>query len=173
MHHHRLFHFAVAALVCGSVPAAFAQESRQELVQKIAAAQGVQDQFEQQLADQRESLKGYGAKLLGDIVGQSGGEASDAQKAAFDRFLIRCTQMFSARELAAKWVASYGADLSVSDLREILKHYDSPIGKKEVAANKAAMSAFSAWMNNEGQARTTALLTGLMKDLQQPAPAKR
>lgn len=169
MHHHRLAHFAVAALICACGPTAFAQENRQELVQRIAVAQGIQDQFEQQLADQRESLKGYGAKLLGDIVAQSGGEASDAQKAAFDRFVLRCAQMFSGKELAAKWVASYGADLSVSDLREILKHYESPIGKKEVAANKAAMSAFSAWMNSEGQARTGAMIAGLMKDLQLPA----
>lgn len=172
MHHHRLVYFAVATLICAGMPTAFAQETRQELVQKIAIAQGVQAQFEQQLADQRESLKGYGAKLLGDIVGQSGGEASDAQKAAFDRFVQRCAQMFSGKELAAKWVASYGADLSVSDLREILKHYESPIGQKEVAANKAAASAFSAWMNSEGQARTGVLLAGLMKDLQ-PVPAKR
>jgi len=77
--------------------------------------------------------------------------------------------MFSAKELAAKWAASYGADLSVSDLREILQHYQSPIGKKEVIANKAAMAAFSVWMSNEAHARTDVLIAGLMKDLQPPA----
>lgn len=169
MHHHRLLHFAVAALVCVSVPTAFAQESRQELVHKIALAQGLQDQFEQQLADQRESLKGYGAKLLADVAAQSGDKASAREQAAFDRFVSRGAQMFSAKELAAKWAASYGSDLSVSELREILKHYESPIGKREVAANKAAMSGFSAWLNSESQARTQVLLAGLVKDLQPPA----
>ena len=107
--------------------------------------------------------------VLAGGVAQSGGEASDAQKAAFDRFVLRCAQMFSGKELAAKWVASYGADLSVSDLREILKHYESPIGKKEVAANKAAMATFSVWMNREAQSRAEVLIAGLMKDLQPPA----
>ncbi|MES2611107.1 MAG: DUF2059 domain-containing protein [Pseudomonadota bacterium] len=169
MHHHRLFHVAVAALVCACAPTAFAQETRQELVQKIQVAQGIQDQFEKQLADQREALKGYGAKLLGDIAAQTGGEASARDKAAFDRFLQRCAQMFSGKELAAKWAASYGADLSTDDLREVLAHYESPIGKKEVRANKAAMAAFSAWMNAESQVRTEALIAGLLKDLQPSA----
>lgn len=169
MHHHRLFHFAVAALICACGPTAFAQETRQELVQKIQVAQGVQEQFEKQLADQRESLKGYGAKLFGDIVAQSGGVASAKEKAAFDRFLQRCAQMFSGKELAAKWAASYGADLSIDDLREILAHYESPIGKKEVRANQAAMAAFSAWLNAESQARTEALIGGLLRDVQPSA----
>lgn len=173
MHHHRFaLHFAAAALLSLSLPTAFAQETRQELVQKIQAVQGIQDQFEKQLADQREALKGYGAKLLGDIAAQSGGEASAKDKAAFDRFLQRCAQMFSGKELAAKWAASYGADLSIEDLREILAHYESPIGKKEVRANKAAMAAFSAWMNAESQTRTDALIGGLLKDLQSPPKGK-
>ena len=168
-HHHRLAHFAIAALISSAAPAAFAQETRQELVQKIAVAQGLQDQFEQQLADQRESVKGYGAKMLADVVAENGGKATAREKAAFDKFLARSAQMFSAKELAAKWVASYGADLSVSDLREILKHYESPIGKKEVAANKAAMATFSVWMNREAQSRAEVLIAGLMNDLQPPA----
>ncbi len=169
MHHHRLFHFAVAALIISAAPAAFAQEGRQELVQKILVVQGLQEQFEQQLADQRKSLEGYGTKMLEDVLAQEGRKATAREKAAFDRFVTRGAQMFSAKELAAKWAASYGADLSVSDLREILQHYQSPIGKKEVIANKAAMAAFSVWMSSEAHARTDALIAGLMKDLQPPA----
>ncbi len=170
MIHHRLLSFAVAALICGAAVPAFAQETRQELVQKISVAQGIHGMFEQQLADQRESLRGYGAKLLIDMVAQSGGEATAKEKAAFERFVSRAAKALSAKELSDKWVASYGTDLSTSDLQEILKYYPSPIGKKDVAATKAAMKVFSAWLNTESQARTNLLVAELMKDLQ---PVKR
>ncbi|MFI8619284.1 hypothetical protein ACIGHN_27710 [Acidovorax sp. NPDC077693] len=168
----RLIIKTAVAVICFSGSLAFAQDTRLELVQRIATAQGVQDQIERQLEDQKASLQGYGQRMFDDLVAQSGGNATEAQKAAFDRFVQRCAQMFSAKELVAKWVENYGAQLSTSDLHKILKHYKSPIGKREVVANTVAIVAVSAWVNNESEVRMSALLAELVKDLQ-AVPEKR
>lgn len=167
MKHNILFSLAVAAAIGISTSSSFAQDTRVELIDRISAAQGVTDMFEQQIAQQQKSLQGYGAKLINDAVIQNGGQPSDQDKAVFERFVGRAARIFTAKELSAKWVENYGARLSTDDLREILKYYESPVGKRDAAANQAAMAAFSEWMANEAQTRTTALVSELLKELQQ------
>lgn len=167
MKHNILFSLAVAAAIGISTSSSFAQDTRVELIERISAAQGVTDMFEQQIAQQQKSLQGYGAKLINDAVIQNGGQPSDQDKAVFERFVGRAARIFTAKELSAKWVENYGARLSTDDLREILKYYESPVGKRDAAASQAAMAAFSEWMANEAQTRTTALVSELLKELQQ------
>jgi hypothetical protein len=159
----------VSSLVFAS-PASFAQDTRAALVQRIAAAQGLEEMFEQQLAAQRDSMKSYASKLFEQALAESGGQASAKQKAAFERFVAKATTLFSSKEITAAWTAAYGKDLSDQELREVLKYYQSPIGQKDVASSKAAMITYSAWINQESQARSMPLLKTLVQELQ---PVKR
>lgn len=167
MKHKILFSVAVAVAIGINASSSFAQDTRVELIDRISAAQGVTDMFEQQIAQQQKSLQGYGAKLFNDVITKNGDQPDNQGKAVLERFVGRVSQMFSAKELSAKWIESYGTNLSTDDLREILKYYESPVGKRDAAASKAAMAVFSEWMANEGQTRATSLVTQLLKELQQ------
>lgn len=155
---------AIAATTTMSPPA-FAQAEKQALIQKIAVAQGLLDMFDQQLAQQQQASQVLGAKMLEDVVRQAGGTDNDRARKALERFVSRSAQLFSAQELVGAWSADYGKGLSVTDLQGILSYYESPIGKKDVAASKAALVSFSNWMNERAQSRLTPLLNDYLKEL--------
>lgn len=155
----------ISMAVFVAISPCFAEETRADVIQKIAASQGLFEMFEQQLEQQKDSMKGYAAKLFEQTTAQTGGQANAKEKAVFERFVAKATALFSATEITRTWTASYGKDLSVQDLQEILKYYDSPIGRKDVAANKTAMISYSTWMNQEAQTRSTALLKELVQEL--------
>ena len=162
-------HFAIAsafsALLFTSVPS-FAQEARAALVQSIAAAQGLEEMFEQQIAAQRDSMKSYDSKLFDQAIAEAGGQSNAKQKAAIDRFVAKATTLFTSKEITAAWTAAYGKNLSDQELREVLQYYQSPIGQKDVGASKTAMVTYSTWINQESQARATPLLKVLVQELQ-------
>lgn len=143
----------------------FAQETRAELVQKIAAAQGLEEMFEQQISAQRDSFKSYASKIVEQAAAEAGGQINAKQLAAFENFVAKVTTLFSPKEITATWTAAYGKNLSDQELREVLKYYQSPIGKKDVSASKAAMIAFSTWINHETQARVSPLLKTLVQEV--------
>jgi hypothetical protein len=163
----RTFHLFLAVTLHVASLSCHAQDARSELVRKIAASQGLLEMFDQQITQQRESVKGYASDIFQRAVTDSGGQANEKERAAFERFVGKTATIFSASEMEAAWIASYGKDLTVDDLAAILRYYESPIGRKDVAANKLAMVSFSAWASREGRARATALLQGLILDLQE------
>jgi len=160
-----LLPFFLSSLLLAST-SSFAQTARAELVQRIAVAQGLEEMFEQQLAAQQESMKSYASKLFQQAVSDAGGQANAQQTAAFERFVAKLAVLFSSKEITAAWTAAYGKDLSDQDLKQILKYYQSPIGKKDVSASKAAMIAYSGWINQEAQNRVTPILRSLVQELQ-------
>jgi len=165
MHRKALFTLHVA-LACSFVPPiAKAQDARASLVQRIAVAQGLTEMFEQQLSQQREATQAYVKKVYEQIIAQAGGTPNPRELAALERFVARCAELFSAREVVAAWVSHYGQDLSIQDLQEILRYYESPTGRKDARATKAAFPAFSAWMAQQGEARSTALISDFIAEL--------
>jgi hypothetical protein len=161
---------AISIAACLAASPCSAQEARAEVIQKIAASQGLFEMFEQQLVQQRDSMKGYAAKLFEQTTAETGMQPNAKEKAAFERFLAKAPTVFSATEITSMWTANYGKDLSVQELQGILKYYDSPIGRKDVAASKAAMISFSTWMNQEAQVRSTTLIKEMLQELQAARP---
>ena len=162
----RLSGFAVGFLAASLASSVLAQESRATLVERIAAAQGLTEIFDQQLEQQREAVKGYAVKLFEEAVAAGGGQANPKEKAALDKLATQSAALFSGKEVTAAWIANYGKGLSLEDLRTILGYYESPIGRKDVAATKAAMPAFSAWMTEEAGVRSTSLIKEFVSELQ-------
>jgi len=156
---------AAFSLLLTCSPGASAQDERTALVQRIAAAQGLNDLFEQQRAQSRQGALAYGKQVFDKMVADAGGTASDRQRAAFERLLVRGSEMFSGAELTNAWVSQYGRELSLGDLSEILRYYESPVGRKDVAASKLAMTGFSQWLIAESQRRTTELLSAFVREL--------
>jgi hypothetical protein len=161
---------AIFIAACLAASPCSAQEARAEVIQKIAASQGLFEMFEQQLAQQRDSMKGYAAKLFEQTTAETGMQPNAKEKAALEQFLAKAPTVFSATEITNTWTATYGKDLSVPELQDILKYYDSPIGRKDVAASKAAMISFSIWMNQEAQVRATSLIKEMLQELKAARP---
>jgi hypothetical protein len=144
---------------------AHAQSDKSALIQRIAEAQGLLELIDQQLVQQREVTRAGALKMFEDSVRQVGGEPSDRERQAFERLVSRSSNMFSAKELVAVWVAEYGKDLSVQELNAMLKYYLSPIGRKDVAASKMGMVMFSKWMAEQAQQRTADLISTFASEL--------
>ena len=155
-------HIALLAATLLSTSFAFADEQRDELVRRIADAQGITEIIDQQQEQGRVALQAYAAKMLDEA---SGGKATPQHKAAFEKFVARSAQMFSAKEITAAWASQYGRDLSIQDLQDILRYYESPLGQRELASVKRAMPAFMQWISAEGQARGTVLIQDFIAEL--------
>ena len=153
---------ALLAATLLSASLAFADEQRDELVRRIAIAQGLTDIIDQQQQQGRAALQEYAAKMFNEV---SGGKTTPKQKAAFDKFVARSSEMFSGKEITAAWASQYGRDLSTQDLQDILRYYASPLGQRELASVKAAMPAFMQWMSAESQARGTVLIQEFIAEL--------
>jgi|APAra7269096613_1048513.scaffolds.fasta_scaffold00106_119 hypothetical protein len=166
MNFNRLGAFITAVLIASGTSNAMAEDPRTLLVQRIAVAQGLNELFDQQMIQQREATKGFAAKVFEQAVAQSGGQANQKERAAFEKMTERAAEMFSGKEIVSAWVESYGKDLALQDLQAILTYYESPVGRKDVAATKAAMPAFTAWLSGEAQARATTLVNEFMAELQ-------
>jgi hypothetical protein len=154
----------VTALLITTAGGAMAQSTRAELVQRIAVAQGLTDLIDQQLVQVREVARTNAAKLFDQAV--VAGQANPKELAVLHMFLAKAADLVSANEIAAVWVTHYGQDLSLPELQGILNYYESPIGRKDSAAAKLAMPAFSSWMARELQARLTTMLQNFALDLQ-------
>jgi hypothetical protein len=160
----RLRHRLLGALLAVAATGAWAQDERQSLVRQILAAQGLEQSFELQMAQARQTFKGYGEQALARV---SGGAPPDPRAvAALERFLERSSRTFVVQEYIDQWARHYGAQLSDDELRQVLDYYQSPVGRKDVAATQVAMAAFSSWLSAESRSRTLALMAELGQELE-------
>lgn len=157
--------FAMALAACAAQPQV-TETDRGTLVERIVKAQRLQEQFDQQLAQQKELMRDYVATMSDQTAAQGGGELTAEQKGVLDRFMDRTASMFNGKELADRWKADYGKELSIPDLQQITTYYESPLGQRDVASSKTTLAAFTSWMNKEGQLRSNALIQELSQELQ-------
>jgi hypothetical protein len=158
--------FVVALFLCGTAMAD--ESSRQVTIAKIMEAQGLQEMFQQQLDQSKDSAGEVGKDLVKKLLKESGapdGQENPQLTEVFRLYLERCATMFSAKEYVDIWATFYGKNLSDSDLEQILAYYQSPIGKKDVLASKTAMVGFSQTMMRETQKRLNASIAQLMTDI--------
>lgn len=160
------------ALVCvlGAGGSALAQVDKTNLVRQIIVAQGLLDFFEQQMTQQREATRASATQMFEAMFREAGGQPTPKAVTAFERLVVRSAEIFTAQELVDAWSAEYGRELSTSDLTSILAYYESPIGKKDVSASKAAMARFSQWATQQGLARSSTLLTEFISELKAAQP---
>ncbi len=156
--------YITSILLLVSAPST-AQETRDVLAQEIAAAQGLEEMFEQQISAQRDAVKSYASSLFDQAIVEAGGQSNAKQRATFERFLANVSTLFTSKEITAAWTAAYGKDLSEQELRDVLQYYQSAIGKKDVASSKIAMGTFTTWFTQESEARTTPLLRDLVQEI--------
>jgi len=149
---------------CLASTSALAQDARTSLIQRIAEAQGLTQSFDQQLVALKETTHIL-AKGIFDQNVQSGRQPNPKEQAAFKRFETRNANMFTSKEIVAAWTAHYGREMSIQDLEDVLRYWESTVGRKDVAAMKAAMPGFSNWVAQETHSRSTSLVADFIAEL--------
>lgn len=157
--------FGLVFALASHFTVAFAQDERGDLVRRIIVAQGLLEIFDQQIAQQKEATQAYANKMFEEGVRQAGGQPNDRERAAFERLVVRSSAIFTPDELVRAWAAEYGKELTTQELSLVLRYYESPIGRKDVAASKSALTRFSTWAAEQGQARTSALIADFAEEL--------
>lgn len=169
----RFFPRALLLLALAATPLlGMAQSSRAELVQRIAAAQGLDRIFEAQLAQQRDAILAFGQDAFDKLAPPGSAAAADPKaRAAFERYARRSATLFTGEEYLAVWARGYGASaLTEDDLKAILAYYESPAGKKDGAASQIAMQGFTTWLLQQSEARANASVDQLRKELREMQP---
>lgn len=154
---------ALLILPCGE---ALAQETRASLVRQIVEVQGVRQMFEEQYVQQRNAIEDQAKQLYTQIVESDGGKESEKSKEIFMRFMTKTSEMISVSEMTNRWISYYGTQLSDKDLKDILAYYKTETGKKDIAATRAAMTPFTAWLLQESQKRGEQLMTEFIQEME-------
>lgn len=149
--------------------AAHADEvSKRAKIGKLIVAQGMEQMLQQQIDHSAASLANLGLNAFTSMPADAAivhPVVLKKQKAIYAKFMKDAATIFTAKELVDSWSANYGKDLSESDIDQILAYYSSPIGQKDVASSKLAMTAFSQMFAKENEKRVVRLLDKFSKDL--------
>lgn len=155
----------VVALLMLVTSIAFAQDARVDTIRKIVEAQGMKEMFDDSLAQSREAATKMGLELYQKSVASGEVPASAQHKESFDRYMKAAVALFTSDEIIAHWSTLYGKSLTLAELKSILAYYQSPTGRKEVAATKIAMQQLMVWFAAQTQLRLEKLLETLTRDL--------
>jgi hypothetical protein len=143
----------IAALLIFSCGEVFAQENRDALIRRIVEVQGVNKMFEEQYAQQRNTMTAHAKQMYAQMMASTGEKESEKSREIFMRFMKKSLEMISVSEMTNRWISHYGTNLSDQDLKDILAYYKTEIGKKDIAATQTAMKPFTAWLLSETQKR--------------------
>jgi hypothetical protein len=142
--------------------------SKKEIIVRLVSAQGLKSMLEQQQTQMEASSiefgKGMFQKMLSDF-GVPENQQNPRLKKAFEDYLTRCSTMFTVDEYVDAWVSQYGKDVSEEDLKKILAYYESPIGRKDVQASQAALTAFTQTVEAESQKRMQHSVSQFVADM--------
>lgn len=144
-----------------------AQAGTEEKIAALMRAQGLNEMFESQF----EAMRAEGLKQADQMVRQITGEfdlpeALEAKmRAATDKYVKALHATFTSEEIVAVWSKAYGSKFSEKEIDGLLKYYNSPLGKKDVAATKAAFPAFNGYLLNKTSASVERALADYTADL--------
>ncbi len=155
-----------ALLVCTHASAD--EASKRAKIGKLAAAQGLEQMFQQQLDASKTSMKDMGTKMLRSLADPKAPRSEEDKKIQpiLNRFMAEVSNMFTGKELADLWAKHYGANLTEDEVDKILAYYLSPIGQKDVKASQAAMGGFMTTFNQETEKRALKILGKLKTEIE-------
>ncbi len=142
--------------------------ARNRKIADIVKAQGVYQQFDDLIQQSKVStgkfLDESYRKILNDLNAPNA-RSNPKFEAAFRRFSDKAANLWTADDLLAVWTKNYGRNLSDSELDQILAYYQSPLGRKDIAAQQAALAGLSRALTSESQARLAPHIKALTDEL--------
>lgn len=120
-------------------------DDREQKIQRLMEAQGILAMFEQQLTMSRQQGREQADRMLEQILTNlnPNKDFQNRFRAASEKFISALETPWSAKEIVSVWAQYFGAKFSDAELDELLKFYQSDLGKKEVIASKEALVDFS------------------------------
>lgn len=124
---------------------------RTDKIKAIMQAQGLAETLDQQISSARTASRQQGAQVLDQTLkginplkGLNPPDKilGDFAKAA-DEFIENIQPPWSTQEIVDIWSELYGAQFSDAELDQLLAHYLSPLGQKEVLVSRQAVIEFS------------------------------
>lgn len=137
----------VLAIVLGlGICVGASASERTEKIQVLMDAQGLTQTFEQQMTAGREQTKMQADQMLQQIMNglRPNPEFEEKFKVAYLDFVEAMQAPWSSSEVVKVWAKYYGSRFTDSELDQLIAHYRSPLGQKEVIAGREAMAQFSA-----------------------------
>ncbi|HET7833967.1 MAG TPA: DUF2059 domain-containing protein [Gallionella sp.] len=158
--------FILFALISGTALAD--DTARNQKIAEIIKAQGVYQQFDDLIQQSKVSTNKFldesYRKILNDL-NAANARSNPKFEAAFRRFSDKAANLWTADDLLAVWTKNYGRNLSDSELDQILAYYQSPVGRKDVAAQQSALAGLSRALTSESQARLAPHVRALTDEL--------
>ena len=160
-----LRYFTIISVVMCYCAVSHAQDEKTRLVQRIAAAQGLTEMFEQMIVQQKQLARQNADRLLEEATQQGRTVPTEKVQAALTRLLDRIANIITPDEIVQAWATEYAKELSIQELDGILQYYESPVGRKDVAASKAALWRFTEWCAQRSQERIRPILADFSSEL--------
>jgi len=123
--------------------------ARRDKLDQLVEAQGYRDILEEQIEGGKNRTRQIHEQSMTQIRAELDPDKVDYLNRAIqagDRFLEACEPLWNIDEWLRKWTDSYGESLTDSEIDSILAFYQSPAGRKDIEAGRAALQAWRGWV---------------------------
>ena len=129
--------------------------------------QGLLEMFEDQLALSRTQGQEQGRAMVDQMMAglNPTPEFSARFDQAFDQFMSEIETPWSASEIVSVWSKYYGEYFTEDELSQLIKHYESPLGQKEITASRESMVKYSNHFSEAGKPILEKAVANYVKNL--------
>jgi hypothetical protein len=137
-------------------------------IQALMEAQGLLEMWDAQMQLGKEANRVQAQQLLDQVLTSitPTPEIEARLRTASEEFLAACNPPWTAQDVVDVWAEKYGAQFTDQELDDLIAYYTSPLGKKDVAASKAALPAFSNHFLEQSKPRMEAATQTYIERLQ-------
>ena len=150
-----------------------AEDGRRARIDELIRLTHLHDMLQDQVDRARSYYLDYAQKTVAPFEAAFSAASNPETKGRLgvivQRYSEQIDALLSADDLTALWFNNYGEGLSDDDLDQIIAFLKSPVGQRNVAANRAANSAYAAAITGQATSRVQDAARRLMADLQAEA----
>jgi len=161
----------VFAPLCGMTLASGAladEASKKAKIQRYIQVVGLQDMFAAQVATGKERGDKLATQITDSVIPRDSrltAEQKQKVREAMLNFLASCRNAYTPERLATVYGDIYAAHVSEAEFDELIAFYESPIGRKDVAASKAALPEYSNHFAKESEGLLQKNMAAYMAEL--------
>ena len=152
---------------------AVSASDRETRIKTLMEAQGLLGTFQQQMDMGHEQSREQGQIMIDEFMHHldPSPEYQEKFKAAFNLYIDALSSPWSADELVSVWAQNFGEHFTEAELDQLISHYTSDLGQKEVMASREAMAGFSTHFAEAAKPIIEKSFQDLTADLQSIAKA--
>lgn len=138
-----------------TIPAFADQVSKDAKLAHLMELTGLRDMLKQQREDSFQQTMKIGQQMLTEFDKQVPGgdkEAMKSLKQAYEKFLTNASPSWTVEVAISAYARFYGEQLSESDVDQIVAFYESPVGQKDISADRSAFPKWTAFLAEKNEA---------------------